>query len=103
MEMMTGVSRSFAAAAQEMMRRGTYYRKNSGCYEVDGREAFGAFANVGKDRTRREIAMRTSVVLQRADELLALALDHDFGPVEHLVRSGDVLEAELSGGAEQAP
>ncbi len=102
MEMMTSVGKSFATAAAEMMKRGTYYRNNSGCYEVDGRAAFGAFGNVGADRTRREIAARTNVVLQRADELLSVALDHDFGPVEHLVRAGDVLEAE-AGGAEQTP
>ncbi len=108
MEMMTAVGRSFSTAAAEMMKRGTYYRNNRGCFEVDGRAAFGAFGNVGAPRTRREIAMRTSVVLQRAEELLAVALDDDFGPVEHLVRAGDVITAELeraaaSDGVEQSP
>lgn len=99
MEMMTSVGKSFATAAAEMMRRGTYYRNNRDCFEVDGRAAFGAFGNVGAERTRREISMRTSVVLQRAEELLSVALDGDFGPVEHLVRAGDVLTAELESGA----
>ena len=103
MEMMTSVARSFSVAAQEMMRRGTYYRKNRDCYEVDGRSAFGAFADVGKDRSRREIAARTAVVLERAQELLSVALDGDLGPVEPLVRKGDVLQAELAGPAEHTP
>lgn len=99
MDMMTSVGRSFATAAAEMMRRGTYYRNNQGSFEVDGRAAFGAFANVGAPRTRREIAMRTSAVLQRTEELLSIALDHDFGPVEHLVRKADALAAEIELGA----
>jgi hypothetical protein len=99
MEMMTAVSRSFQMAAAEMMKRGTYYRGNKGLYEVDGRAAFGAFGNVGAPRTRREISMRTNVVLQRTEELLAIALDNDFGPVEHIVRAGDAIMAEI----ERAP
>lgn len=103
MEMMTSVARSFATAADEMKKRGTYYRRNQGAYEVDGREAFGAFANVGMDRSRREIAARTARVLERADELLSVALDGEYGPVERLVRTGDTLRAELEMMPERTP
>ncbi len=95
MEMMSSVAQSFSTAASEMMRRGTYYRKNEGHFEVDGREAFGAFANVGADRSRREIAARTTHVLEHAEQLLSTALDGDFGPVPHLVGSASVLETAL--------
>jgi hypothetical protein len=96
MDMMTTAARAFGTAATEMMRRGTYYRGNRGQYEVDGREAFGAIANVGADRTRRQISERTTAVLTRAQELLAIALDDDLGPVEPLLRAADVFEAEMA-------
>lgn len=95
MEMMTSVAKSFATAADEMQKRGTYYRKNADHYEVDGREAFGAIAKVGHPRSRREIGQRTAVVLERAEELLRQALDDDWGPVERLVRQGDAFATEL--------
>jgi flavin-dependent dehydrogenase len=95
MEMMTSVAKSFGTAATEMQKRGTYYRKNADHYEVDGREAFGAIAKVGHPRTRREIGQRTTVVLERAEELLRLALDDDWGPVERLVKQGDAFATEL--------
>ncbi len=84
MEMMGGVGRTFAMAAQEMMKRGTYHRKNEGHYELDGRKAFGAFVDVGVDRTRREIAARTEHVMAHTQELLLAALDGDLGPVPPL-------------------
>ena len=96
MEMMTSVARCFRAAAEEMQKRGTYYRGNADRYEVDGREAFGAIAKVGHPRTRREIAERTNVVIRRAQELLLAALDQDMGSVPPLYTKSDAFETELS-------
>jgi flavin-dependent dehydrogenase len=98
MDMMSSVAKSFATAAQVMMERGTYYRNNADHFEVDGREAFGAIAKVGHARSRKEIGQRTTVVLQRAEELLSIALDGEWGPVEKLVKQGDVFAAELAAG-----
>lgn len=97
MDMMSSVARSFSTAAVEMKKRGTYYRGNAGQYEVDGREAFGAIAKVGHARSRREIGMRTQVVLERAEELLRIALDQELGPVPPLLTNTDAFETELAG------
>ena len=97
MDMMSSVARSFSTAAVEMKKRGTYYRGNAGQYEVDGREAFGAIAKVGHARSRREIGMRTQVVLERAEELLRIALDQELGPVPPLLSNTDAFESELAG------
>jgi len=40
--------------------------------------------------------------VRAAEELLSVALDGDFGPVDRLLRAGDVLEAELTSGVERA-
>jgi len=97
MDMMSGVARSFAMAAVEMKKRGTYYRQNADHFEVDGREAFGAIARVGHPRSRKEIGERTTVVLERAQALLLSALDGDLGPVPPLLNKTDVFETELAG------
>jgi flavin-dependent dehydrogenase len=103
LDMMTSVGKSFATAAQEMHRRGTYYRKNSGHYTLDGRHAYGVLTEVGKERSRREINARTEEVLAHTEELLSVALDHDYGPVPRLVRPGDLFADALLEASGRSP
>ena len=83
-----GYAERFAAAAREMHRRGTYYRRNLGHYELEGRKAFGVMQAVGEPRSRREVNERSAAVFARTDAMVRAALDDDTTGVPSLDAGG---------------
>jgi flavin-dependent dehydrogenase len=62
---MRNFNRFFRSAADEMMQKGTYWRRNLDHAVLDGVEAFGVFDALGKGRTRREINERTEMIFNK--------------------------------------
>ncbi|MEM9191872.1 MAG: FAD-dependent monooxygenase [Myxococcota bacterium] len=87
LEMMSNFGRLFRAGADEMLRRGTYYRGNAGNAQLEGRTAFGVLADVGQGRHRREIAERNEAIFARTEKILREALDQDPTGVEAFLPS----------------
>ncbi len=67
----------FLTAAEEMHRRGTFYRQNTEHYELEGREAFGVMEEVGVPRSRRDVNARSEAIFAQTRQMVREALDGD--------------------------
>ncbi|MBX3248755.1 MAG: FAD-dependent monooxygenase [Myxococcales bacterium] len=76
----------FRGAAEEMKKRGTYYRKNTGESRLSGRKSFGVMEEVGAPRSRREVNEVTEQIFQRTQQMVGSALDDDSALVQRLLQ-----------------
>jgi flavin-dependent dehydrogenase len=83
MELMENFRRMFAAAAEEMKAKGTYYAHNRGHHVLDAFEAFGLLKTVGVPRKRREVAAANEAIFTEVQRRLTAVL----GPDSDVVRS----------------
>jgi flavin-dependent dehydrogenase len=102
METMQGFANLFRAVADEMQRRGTYYRDNLDHYDLDGRAAFGVMDNVGQARSRREINADSEAIFNATRDKLRRALDGDPGSIAALAETGAGLDVWEQIGQTQA-
>lgn len=65
-DVMTNMATLFKGAAEELMKRGTYYDQNRDHFCLDGRLAFGATGELGGERKRNEISARTEEIFNEA-------------------------------------
>lgn len=84
MTTMGNFKRLFRGAGDEMLRRGTYHRKNAGHFELEGRKAFGVMEHVGEPRRRREVNERSEAIFQRTQRMVSGCLDDDGAFVKQL-------------------
>lgn len=77
MSVMGSFGSLFREMAAEMKRRGTYYRKNTGHYELEGRTAFGVMDSVGGPRSRRDVNARSEEIFEKTRRMLLSCVDGD--------------------------
>lgn len=68
MESMRNFNRFFRAAADEMMKNGTYYRGNLGNWVLNGIQAFGVPDRLGVDRSNKDMNDKTAMIFNKAYE-----------------------------------
>ncbi len=74
---MENFKKLFRGAADELMKRGDYFRQNTGIGFHDGQAAFGPIMNVGKKRRRPVIDRRTEEIFNETTKMVHAMLDGD--------------------------
>jgi len=74
---MENFKRLFRGAADELLKRGDYYRMNTGIGYHDGQAAFGPIPNVGAKRRRPAIDRRTEEIFNETTRMVQAMLDGD--------------------------
>ena len=81
LEAMRNFNRFFRGAAEEMQRKGTYWRGNLGNYVLNGAQAFGVPPQLGLPRTNRDANDKTELIFNKAREgVLKLLANEDPTP-----------------------
>jgi flavin-dependent dehydrogenase len=77
LQAMRNFNRLFQGAADEMMRNGTYWRRNLDHAVMNGVEAFGVFEGLGRGgRTKRDVNDRTQMIFNKTrDEVVRMLAD----------------------------
>jgi flavin-dependent dehydrogenase len=99
---MENFRRLFRGAADELMRRGDYYRMNTGIGYHDGQAAFGPIANVGAKRRRPVIDRRTEEIFNETAKMVQAIVDGDGAryeprPIWDFAEEGRILPVSRAG------
>ena len=81
LEAMRNFNRFFRGAADEMLQKKTYWRRNLGNWVLNGVQAFGVPDKLGAPRSHKEMNERTALIFNRAYERVhALLADESTEP-----------------------
>ena len=89
LQTMEGYRALFIRAADELRKRGTYHRGNTGHRALDGRSTFGVLEPVGIPRKRREVNARSEEIFDQTTKAIGALFDGDLGFLDDLMSGGD--------------